>query len=53
MISQIDARMISRFGKGTYLPTMNIIASLKILNKAFMESYIEMKRKMKVKLLLL
>ena len=30
MIGQIDARMISRFGKGTYLPTMNIIASSKI-----------------------
>jgi hypothetical protein len=45
MISQIDARMISRFGKGTYLPTMNIIASSKDSEQAFMESYIEMKRK--------
>ena len=44
MISQIDARMISRFGKGTYLPTMNIIASSKDSEQAFMESYIEMKR---------
>jgi hypothetical protein len=44
MISQIDARMISRFGKGTYLPTMNIIASSKDSEQAFMESYIEMKK---------
>lgn len=44
MISQIDARMISRFGKGTYLPTMNIIASSKDSEQAFLESYIEMKR---------
>ena len=44
MISQIDARMISRFGKGTYLPTMNIIASSKDSEQAFMESYIDMKR---------
>jgi hypothetical protein len=44
MISQIDARMISRFGKGTYLPTINIIASSKDSEQAFMESYIEMKR---------
>lgn len=45
MISQIDARMISRFGKGTYLPTMNIIASSKDSEQAFLESYIETKRK--------
>lgn len=44
MISQIDARMLSRFGKGTYLPTLNIIASSKDSEQAFMESYIEMKR---------
>lgn len=44
MISQIDARMISRFGKGTFLPTLNIIASSKDSEQAFMESYIEMKR---------
>ena len=44
MISQIDARMISRFGKGTYLPTLNIIASSKDSEQAFMESYIDMKR---------
>ena len=44
MISQIDARMISRFGKGTFLPTMNIIASSKDSEQAFLESYIEMKR---------
>lgn len=45
MISQIDARMISRFGKGTYLPTMNIIASSKDSEQAFLESYIETKRR--------
>lgn len=44
MISQIDARMISRFGKGTFLPTLNIIASSKDSEQAFMESYIDMKR---------
>lgn len=44
MISQIDARMVSRFAKGTYLPTVNIIASSKDSEQAFMESYIEMKR---------
>jgi hypothetical protein len=44
MISQIDARMVSRFGKGTYLPTVNIIASSKDSEQSFMESYIEMKR---------
>ena len=44
MISQIDARMISRFAKCTYLPTVNIIASSKDSEQAFMESYIEMKR---------
>ena len=44
MISQIDARMISRFGKGTYLPTMNIIISSKDSEQSFLESYIEMKR---------
>lgn len=44
MISQIDARMISRFAKGTYLPTVNIIASSKDSEQAFLESYIEMKR---------
>ncbi len=44
MISQIDARMVSRFAKGTYLPTLNIIASSKDSEQAFMESYIEMKR---------
>ena len=44
MISQIDARMISRFGKGTYLPTLNIIISSKDSEQSFLESYIEMKR---------
>lgn len=45
MIAQIDARMISRFGKGTYLPTLNIIISSKDVEQAFLNSYIEDKKK--------
>ena len=45
LISQIDARMQSRFMKGTYLPTINIIASSKQSEQAFLESYINMKKK--------
>ncbi len=44
MIGQIDARMISRFGKGTYLPTVNIIASSKDTEQSFLDSYINTKR---------
>ena len=44
MIAQIDARMQSRFMKGTYLPTMNIIASSKDDEQAFLDSYINIKR---------
>lgn len=44
MIGQIDARMISRFGKGTYLPTMNIIASSKDTEQSFLDTYINTKR---------
>lgn len=43
MIAQIDARMVSRFGKGTYLPTLNIIASSKDADQAFLEDYIKRK----------
>lgn len=44
MIGQIDARMISRFGKGTYLPTVNIIASSKDTEQSFLDSYINTKQ---------
>lgn len=44
MISQIDARMRSRFLKGTYLPTLNIIISSKDTEQAFLQSYIDTKR---------
>jgi hypothetical protein len=43
MIAQIDARMVSRFGKGTSLPTLNIIASSKDADQAFLEDYIKSK----------
>ena len=45
LISQIDARMRSRFLRGTYLPTLNIIASSKRSDQSFLESYIETKKK--------
>lgn len=49
IISQVDARMKSRYmreknGK-TYLPTLNIIASSKNSEQAFLEDYIDTKRK--------
>lgn len=44
LISQIDARMRSRFLRGTYLPTVNIIASSKNSEQSFLESYIETKK---------
>lgn len=43
MVAQIDARMVSRFGKGTRLPTLNIIASSKDVEQAFLEDYIKRK----------
>lgn len=45
LISQIDARMKSRFLRGDYLPTLNIIASSKNSDQSFLEDYIEGKRK--------
>jgi len=45
LISQIDARMQSRFMKGESLPTLNMIASSKDSEQSFMESYINMKKK--------
>ncbi len=45
LVSQIDARMKSRFLRGTYLPTLNIIASSKNSDQSFLEDYIDNKRK--------
>lgn len=45
IITQVDARMQSRFMKGTRLPTLNIIVSSKDQEHAFLESYIELKKK--------
>lgn len=45
LISQIDARMASRFLRGNYLPTLNIIASSKNSDQSFLEDYIDNKRK--------
>ena len=45
LISQVDARMQSRFMKGTKLPTLNIIASSKTSDQSFLDSYINTKKK--------
>ena len=45
LISQVDARMQSRFMKGNRLPTLNIIASSKGSDQSFLEGYIAMKKK--------
>ena len=45
LISQVDARMKSRFMKGTKLPTLNIIVSSATSEQSFLYSYIDMKRK--------
>ena len=44
LISQVDARMKSRFMRGTYLPTLNIIASSKNSEQSFLEDYIKSKK---------
>lgn len=44
LISQVDARMKSRFMRGTYLPTLNIIASSKNSEQSFLEDYIKSKQ---------
>lgn len=44
LISQVDARMQSRFMKGTRLPTLQIIASSKNSDQSFLDSYIELKK---------
>ena len=45
LISQIDARMKSRFLRGTYLPTLNIIASSKNSEQSFLEDFINTKKR--------
>ena len=45
LITQIDARMQSRFMKGNKLPTLQIIASSKNSDQSFLETYIDMKKK--------
>ena len=45
LVSQIDARMKSRFLRGTYLPTLNIIASSKNNEQSFLEEFIDTKKK--------
>ena len=45
LISQVDARMQSRFMKGDKLPTLQIIASSKASDQSFLDSYINTKRK--------
>ena len=44
LISQVDARMQSRFMKGTKLPTLNIIASSKTSDQSFLDGYINTKK---------
>lgn len=44
LITQIDARMKSRFMRGTYLPTLNILASSKDTEQSFLEAYIANKQ---------
>lgn len=43
LISQIDARMKSRFMRDTYIPTLNIIASSKNSEQSFLEDFINSK----------
>ena len=45
LISQVDARMQSRFMKGTKLPTLQIIASSKGSDQSFLDNYISTKKK--------
>ena len=45
LITQIDARMRSRFMRGTYLPTLNILCSSKQSEQSFLDSYINNKKK--------
>ena len=45
LITQVDARMQSRFMKGDRLPTLHIIVSSKDSEQSFLETYIDTKKK--------
>lgn len=45
LVSTLDARMQSRFMKGEYNPTLNILASSKRTDQSFLETFIESKKK--------
>ena len=45
IISQVDSRMASRFLRGDFLPTLNIIASSKASDQSFLDDYIDTKKK--------
>lgn len=45
LIAQIDARLKSRFAKGTFVPTLNILASSADVENAFLNDYINRKQK--------
>ena len=45
LITQTDARMLSRFLRGNRLPTLNIIASSKNSDQSFLDQYIDTKKK--------
>jgi len=45
LITQTDARMISRFLRGNRLPTLNLIASSKNSDQSFLDQYIETKKR--------
>lgn len=49
LISQIDARMKSRFLRGNYLPCVNLIISSKDSEQSFLDSYIAMKKEQESK----
>lgn len=45
LVSSVDARMQSRFMKGSYKPTLNIIVSSKASDQSFLDDYIETKKR--------
>lgn len=44
LLTQVDARQRSRFLRGTYLPTLNILASSADTQQSFLQAYIKQKR---------
>lgn len=49
LISQIDARMKSRYLRGNYLPCVHLIISSKDSDQSFLDSYIAMKKEQESK----